>query len=55
MVIWLVARDRFLLETNIPGVFTVGDVRHGSVNRVASGVGEGSIYIQFVHRHLANV
>ncbi len=52
---WPLDRDRFLLETNIPGIFAVGDVRHGSVKRVASGVGEGSICVQFVHRHLANV
>ena len=52
-VAWPLERDRFLLETNIPGVFGVGDVRHGSVKRVASGVGEGSICVQFVHRHLA--
>ena len=52
---WSLERDRFLLETNVPGIFTVGDVRHGSVKRVASGVGEGSICVQFVHRHLANV
>ena len=49
---WPLERDRFLLETNVPGVFAVGDVRHGSVKRVASGVGEGSICVQFVHRHL---
>lgn len=52
---WPLERDRFLLESNVPGVFAVGDVRHGSVKRVASGVGEGSICIQFVHRYLANV
>ncbi len=52
---WPLERDRFLLETNIPGIFAVGDVRHGSVKRVASGVGEGSICVQFVHRHLAQV
>jgi len=39
----------------VPGVFAVGDVRHGSLKRVASGVGEGSIAIQFVHSHLAKV
>ena len=50
---WPLERDRFLLETNVPGIFAVGDVRHGSVKRVASGVGEGSICVQFVHRHLA--
>jgi thioredoxin reductase (NADPH) len=48
-------RDPYLLETNIPGVFAVGDVRHGSIKRVASGVGEGSICVQFVHQYLANV
>ncbi|NMF62646.1 response regulator [Brasilonema octagenarum] len=52
---WTLERDPFLLETNIPGVFAVGDVRHGSVKRVASGVGEGSICVQFVHRYLSNV
>ncbi len=52
---WSVDRDPFLLETNVPGVFAVGDVRHGSVKRVASGVGEGSIAVQFVHQHLAKV
>ena len=52
---WPLERDRFLLETNVPGIFAVGDVRHGSVKRVASGVGEGSICVQFVHRHLADV
>lgn len=52
---WPLERDRFLLETNVPGIFAVGDVRHGSIKRVASGVGEGSICVQFVHRHLANV
>ena len=52
---WPLSRDRYLLETNVPGIFAVGDVRHGSVKRVASGVGEGSICVQFVHRHLANV
>jgi len=52
---WSVDRDPYLLETSIPGVFAVGDVRHGSVKRVASGVGEGSIAIQFVHAHLAKV
>ena len=52
---WMADRDPYLLETNVPGVFAVGDVRHGSVKRVASGVGEGSIAIQFVHAHLAKV
>jgi len=52
---WTLDRDPFLLETSVPGVFAVGDVRHGSIKRVASGVGEGSIAIQFVHAHLAKV
>ena len=50
---WKPDRDPFLLETSVPGVFAVGDVRHGSVKRVASGVGEGSIVVQFIHSHLA--
>jgi thioredoxin reductase (NADPH) len=52
---WTADRDPFLLETSVPGVFAVGDVRHESVKRVASSVGEGSIAIQFVHAHLAKV
>jgi len=50
---WPLARAPFLLETNVPGVFAVGDVRAGSVKRVASAVGEGSICVQLVHRALA--
>ncbi len=46
-------RDPFLLETSVPGIFVAGDVRHGSVKRAASAVGEGSIAIQFVHQYLA--
>jgi thioredoxin reductase (NADPH) len=49
---WPLERDPGLLETSLPGVFAVGDVRHGSVKRVASGVGEGSVAIQFVHQYL---
>ena len=52
---WMLERDPTLLETNIPGVFAVGDVRYGSVKRVASGVGEGSVAVQFVHQYLSNV
>jgi thioredoxin reductase (NADPH) len=52
---WTLDRDPGLLETNVPGIFAVGDVRHGSVKRVASGVGEGSIAIQFVHQYLSKV
>lgn len=52
---WAPARDPFLLETNVPGIFAVGDVRHGSVKRVASGVGEGSVAVQFIHQYLSKV
>jgi thioredoxin reductase (NADPH) len=52
---WTPDRDPFLLETNVPGVFAVGDVRHGSVKRVASGVGEGSVAVQFIHQYLSKV
>jgi thioredoxin reductase (NADPH) len=50
---WPHARAPHLLETSRPGIFAVGDVRAGSVKRVASAVGEGSICVQFVHRVLA--
>ena len=52
---WTLDRDPGLLETNVPGVFVVGDVRRGSVKRVASGVGEGSVAISFVHQYLSKV
>jgi thioredoxin reductase (NADPH) len=52
---WSLDRDPGLLETNVPGIFAVGDVRYGSIKRVASGVGEGSIAIQFVHQYLSKV
>jgi eukaryotic-like serine/threonine-protein kinase len=47
------SREPFALETSIPGVFCAGDVRHGSVKRVASGVGEGSMSIAYMHEYLA--
>jgi thioredoxin reductase (NADPH) len=50
---WPLARDPHLLETSLPGVFAVGDVRANNVKRVASAVGEGSIAVSFVHRVLA--
>jgi thioredoxin reductase (NADPH) len=50
---WPLERPPYLLETSLPGVFAVGDVRCGNVKRVASAVGEGSIAISFVHRVLA--
>jgi thioredoxin reductase (NADPH) len=49
---WPLSRDPLLLETTLPGVFAVGDVRSGSMKRVASAVGEGSVAISFVHRAL---
>jgi thioredoxin reductase (NADPH) len=49
---WPLARRPYLLESSLPGVFAVGDVRGGNVKRVASAVGEGSIAISFVHRVL---
>jgi thioredoxin reductase (NADPH) len=49
---WLQGRAPYLLETSLPGVFAVGDVRAGNVKRVASAVGEGSIAISFVHQVL---
>ncbi len=49
---WPLARHPYLLETSLPRVFAVGDVRGGSIKRVASAVGEGSIAISFVHQVL---
>jgi len=49
---WSLDRDRYLLETSVPGIFACGDVRSGPVKRVASAVGEGSLAIAFVHQHL---
>jgi thioredoxin reductase (NADPH) len=49
---WPLARRPYLMETSIPGVFAVGDVRAASVKRVASAVGEGSICVQLIHRAL---
>lgn len=51
--IWKEDREPYLLETSTPGVFVAGDVRHGSIKRAASAVGEGSIAVQFVHQYLA--
>jgi thioredoxin reductase (NADPH) len=51
---WNLERDPYLLETSVPGVFAVGDVRDGAVRRVANSVGEGSIVLYFVHQYLLN-
>lgn len=52
---WPLERDPWLLETSVPGIFVAGDARHGSVKRVASGVGEGANAVQFVHQYLSTV
>ena len=52
---WNLPRPPYLLESSVPGVFAAGDVRAGSVKRIASAVGEGSICVQFVHRVLREV
>jgi thioredoxin reductase (NADPH) len=49
---WKADRQPFALETSAPGIFAIGDVRSGSVKRVAAAVGEGGIAIAFVHRYL---
>ena len=50
---WPLARPPLFLETSLPGVFAAGDVRHRSIKRVASAVGEGAIAVQLVHEYLA--
>jgi thioredoxin reductase (NADPH) len=52
---WKLKRDPYLLESSIPGVFAAGDVRHGSVKRVATAIGEGSASLQSIHRYLSSV
>ena len=52
---WQLNRDPFFLETSMAGIFAAGDVRHRSVKRVASAVGEGSMAVQFVHQYLSRV
>jgi thioredoxin reductase (NADPH) len=49
---WPLEREPFLLETSVPGIFVAGDVREGSIKRVASAVGEGSMSVAFVHQYL---
>jgi len=53
--VWTLGRPPQMLETSLPGVFAVGDVRAGNVKRVASAVGEGAIAIHLVHRALAEL
>lgn len=52
---WTPRRDPFLMETSVPGIFAVGDVRHGVMRRVASAVGQGSTAVSFVHEYLKTV
>ena len=52
---WPLVREPLMLETSMPGVFAAGDTRSGSVKRVASSVGEGSVVVQFVHHFLAGL
>ena len=53
--LWPLNRDPYLLETTVPGIFAAGDVRHNSIKRVASGVGEGSMCIAFVHQYISTL
>jgi thioredoxin reductase (NADPH) len=50
---WTLDRPPMLLETSVPGVFAVGDVRHGTVKRVNAAVGDGSVAVGSVHAYLA--
>jgi thioredoxin reductase (NADPH) len=52
---WKLDRPPYLLEASVPGIFVAGDVRHHSVKRVASAVGEGSIAVQFIHQYLGEL
>ncbi len=52
---WPLERDPYMLESSMPGIFVAGDARYGSIKRVASGVGEGSIAVQLIHRYLSEL
>jgi thioredoxin reductase (NADPH) len=52
---WKLHRDPFLLETSVPGIFAAGDVRHGTIRRVASAVGQGAVAVSLVHEYLKTV
>ena len=52
---WRLNRDPFMLETNVPGIFAVGDIRQDTIRRVASAVGQGSTAVSFVHQYLKTV
>jgi thioredoxin reductase (NADPH) len=53
MATWPLKRDPYLMETSLPGVFCVGDVRAGSIKRVASAAGQGGIAVEIIHQYLA--
>jgi thioredoxin reductase (NADPH) len=52
---WPLERDPMFLESSEPGVFVAGDVRHGSIKRIASAVGEGAMAIALIHRYLSGL
>jgi thioredoxin reductase (NADPH) len=52
---WTLRRQPFWLEASVPGIFVAGDVRHRSVKRMASAVGEGSMAVQFIHQYLSSL
>jgi thioredoxin reductase (NADPH) len=52
---WTLGRQPLLLETSLPGVFAAGDVRAGSIKRVASAAGEGAMAVRMIHEHLASL
>ncbi len=52
---WPLKRNPFLLETSVPGIFAVGDIRQGAIRRVASAVGQGSTAVSFVHQYLKTI
>ena len=52
---WTAARDPYLFETNVPGIFCAGDARYGSGKRVAAAVGEGSATVSMIHQYLQTV
>ena len=52
---WSLGRDPYWLESSVPGILVAGDVRHRSIKRIASAVGEGSMAVQFVHQYLGGM
>ena len=52
--VWPLERQPYYVETSVPGAFAVGDIRHGSVRRVASAVGEGAMAVTFAHKYLSS-